>query len=112
MDFFPNLQIIVTTHSPFIVSSVPEAKILVCKSTATHSNVIDETDIYSNKPIEEILRTPLFDTDSFNIEISDLLAKRKIAIENENNVLVKEIEEMLIKKIQNIFVTSKSTIFK
>jgi len=59
-EIFPNLQLIVTTHSPFIVSSVENAKIFVCNSKGDHAEITDETDIYSNKPVEEILLSPLF----------------------------------------------------
>jgi predicted ATP-binding protein involved in virulence len=51
-EIFPNLQLIVTTHSPFIVSSVENAKIFVCHSKGDHAEITDETDIYSNKPVE------------------------------------------------------------
>jgi predicted ATP-binding protein involved in virulence len=55
LEIFPNLQIIVTTHSPFIVSSVDHVKVYVCNSKTDHVIISDETDIYSNKPVEEIL---------------------------------------------------------
>jgi predicted ATP-binding protein involved in virulence len=53
LNIFPNLQIIITTHSPFIVSSVENSKVFVCKSEKDHSIIVDETDFYSNKPIDE-----------------------------------------------------------
>jgi Predicted ATP-binding protein involved in virulence len=62
LEIFPNLQIIVTTHSPFIVSSVDHVKVYVCNSKTDHVIISDETDIYSNKPVEEILLSPLFGT--------------------------------------------------
>jgi predicted ATP-binding protein involved in virulence len=62
LKLFPKLQIIVTTHSPFIVASVENAKIFVCKSQLTHSVVEEETDLFANQPIEEILMSPLFET--------------------------------------------------
>ena len=70
IEIFPNLQIIVTTHSPFIISSIKNANIYVCKSMKDHSIVENKTDEYSNKPIEEILLSPVFNTNSFNTEIS------------------------------------------
>jgi len=96
---FPNLQIIVTTHSPFIVSSIENAKIYVCQSKGSHAVITDETDVYSNKPIEEILLSPLFGvTYPFNTEISDLLQQRKIAISEKN--ITKRIElENALKRI-------------
>jgi predicted ATP-binding protein involved in virulence len=92
LDIFPNLQIIVTTHSPFIVSSVENAKIFVCKSMKDHSTIEDETDLYSNKPIEEILLSDVFNTSPFGSEITGLLSERKIAIDNEDFVKREQIE--------------------
>lgn len=95
LNIFPNLQIIITTHSPFIVSSVENAKVFVCKSEKDHSVIVDETDVYSNKPIEEILQSEVFSTNPFNAEISELMNKRKIAIEIKDFVTKEEIEEKL-----------------
>lgn len=98
LDIFPNLQVIITTHSPFIVSSVENSKVFVCKSMKDHSVIVDETDIYSNKPIEEILQSEVFNTNPFNSEISDLMDKRKEAIENQD-ILEKESIEQKLKAI-------------
>nr|WP_315156572.1 AAA family ATPase [uncultured Flavobacterium sp.] len=95
LNIFPNLQIIITTHSPFIVSSVENSKVFVCKSEKDHSIIVDETDLYSNKPIEEILQSEVFSTNPFNAEISELMNKRKIAIESKDFVTKEEIEEKL-----------------
>jgi predicted ATP-binding protein involved in virulence len=95
-EIFPNLQIILTTHSPFIVSSVPQAKIFVCVPGADQSKVVDETDEYANKPIDEILLTPLFKTQPFNTEISNLIQQRKKAIQENDDKLKETIEQKLI----------------
>ncbi len=95
LNIFPNLQIIITTHSPFIVSSVENSKVFVCKSEKDHSVIVDETDLYSNKPIEEILQSEVFSTNPFNAEISELMNRRKIAIESKDFVTKEEIEEKL-----------------
>ena len=95
LNIFPNLQIIITTHSPFIVSSVENSKVFVCKSEKDHSIIVDETDLYSNKPIEEILQSEVFNTNPFNAEISDLMNKRKMAIETKDFSKKEEIEEKL-----------------
>lgn len=102
-NYFPNIQIILTTHSPFIVSSVDNINVFVCKMGEDKSVIIDETDFYKNKPIEEIIRTPLFATDSFNEEISELLVQRKTAIKNDNKKLANEIEKHLIEKNPEYF---------
>ncbi|MGI4749694.1 MAG: AAA family ATPase [Janthinobacterium lividum] len=96
LKLFPKLQIIITTHSPFIVSSISNARVYVCSNQIDHSEIVEESDFYANSPIEEILRSPLFDTNSFNIDISQLLQQRKLAIESKDNVLKKEIEEKLL----------------
>jgi|GEM_PF-531211 len=81
LEIFPNLQIIATTHSPFIISSVPNAQLFVCKAEADHCVVSDETAEYSNKPVDEILMSPLFEaTLPFNEEISRLMKKRAQAV--------------------------------
>ncbi|MCE3075887.1 AAA family ATPase [Chryseobacterium gwangjuense] len=99
LEIFPNLQIIATTHSPFIVGSVDGAKVYVCKSKETYSAIEDETNLYSNKPINEILISEAFaETQPFaSKEISDLIEKRTYAIENGNKELENEIEEQLLK---------------
>lgn len=94
---FPKLQIIVSTHSPFIVSSVSNCKVFVCKSKIDYSVVEEETDFYANKPIEEVLLSPLFDTRNFNTEISNLLELRKKAIIDKEKKEVERIEKELLK---------------
>lgn len=93
---FPKLQLIVSTHSPFIVSSVKNCRVYVCKSEIDYSIVKEETDVYSNKPIEEILLSPLFNTRNFNSEISNLLEQRKQAHENNNQEELETIEKKLL----------------
>lgn len=96
LEIFPNLQIIATTHSPFIVSSVENAKVFVCKSMINHSIIVDETAQYSNKPIEEVLLSDVFNTERFNQEITQLLAARDEAIASKNNITKDKIEAQLI----------------
>lgn len=98
LEIFPNLQIIATTHSPFIVGSVDGAKVYVCKSQQNHSKIEDETSFYSNKPINEILISDVFaETQPFaSKEISDLLEKRDEAIKLNDKQLENEIESKLL----------------
>jgi len=95
LEIFPNLQIIATTHSPFIVSSVENAKVFVCKSMIDHSIIVDETAQYSNKPIEEVLLSDVFNTERFNQEITDLLDERAKAKEAKDYDKKTKIEEKL-----------------
>ncbi|GGK69977.1 AAA family ATPase [Rufibacter glacialis] len=97
LTLFPKLQIIVSTHSPFIVSSILNTRVYVCKSQVDYSLVEEETDYYINKPIEEILLSPLFNTNNFSFGISMLIEERKAAIHNNNTEKVKEIENQLLK---------------
>lgn len=98
LEIFPNLQIIATTHSPFIVGSVDGAKVCVCKSKENHSKIEDETDVYSNKPIDEILISEVFaETQPFaSQKISELIEKRIEAIESGNKDLENRIEYELM----------------
>jgi predicted ATP-binding protein involved in virulence len=96
LEIFPNLQVIITTHSPFIVSSVENARIFVCSSEGDGSVIKEETDFYRNKPIEEILMSPLFNTNNFNAEISELMAERKEAIASHNADKADAIEDKLL----------------
>lgn len=97
LDIFPNLQIIATTHSPFIVGSVDGAKVYVCKSQQNHSVISDETSEFSNKPIDEILVSDVFGgTSPFaNEKIVELLEERKKAIKSKNKDLENQIENQL-----------------
>lgn len=97
LEIFPNLQIIATTHSPFIVGSVDGAKIYVCKSRDNHSVIEDETSEYSNKPIDEILISEVFGgTSPFaNEKIVELLEQRKKAIKSRDKNLENKIENEL-----------------
>lgn len=95
LKLFPKLQIIVTTHSPFIVSSIKNSKVYVCKTQIDFSLIEEETDFYSNKPVEEVLMSPLFNTSNFNNEISDLIAQRKDAQNNKDFSEVERIESLL-----------------
>jgi len=96
LDIFPNLQIIATTHSPFIIASVPNARLFVCQAKQDHCIVVDETAEYSNKPVDEILMSPLFEaTQPFSEEISRLITERKQAIETGDNQKRERIETQL-----------------
>ncbi|WP_437997407.1 AAA family ATPase [Sorangium sp. So ce185] len=106
LSIFPNLQIIATTHSPFIVGSVPGARVFVCRYDRERKTCVvdDATDLYANKPVEEILLSPAFDgTQPFGEEISRLLEERKAAFEAGDSVRRKEIEKQLKDKNPEYF---------
>ena len=101
LDIFPNVQIVATTHSPFVVSSIPGARVYVCryereKKTCT---ITDETADYANKSIEEILASDVFDgTGPFNEEITKLLEERDHAIDASDEPTRKRVERALLAK--------------
>jgi predicted ATP-binding protein involved in virulence len=103
LTLFPHLQLIVTTHSPFIVSSIENSKVYVCNNAIDYCTITEETSIYSNKPVEEILMSPLFNTNNFNSEIEDLISKRKIAAASGDHKQVEEIEKTLLGKNPEYF---------
>ncbi|WP_433929963.1 AAA family ATPase [Sorangium cellulosum] len=106
LSLFPNLQIIATTHSPFLVGSVPGAKVFVCRYDRERRTCVvdDATDLYANKPVEEILLSPAFDgTQPFGEEISRLLEERKAAFEAGDTLRRKEIEKQLKDKNPEYF---------
>ena len=92
---FPNLQIILTTHSPFILSSLPGVKIYTCKSEPGYSVIVDETETYSSMPVDEILLSDAFNVTPFNNHISELIRERKAAVESGNETEAKRIEHQL-----------------
>lgn len=105
-DIFPNLQIILTTHSPFVLASIPDARVFVCKYDRAHRNciVVDESDDYSNKPIEEILLTPAFDaTQPWSSEISELVERHKQALQSQDEAERRRIEAKLKELNPNYF---------
>lgn len=93
---FPKLQIILTTHSPFVVSSMDGAKIYTCISRGDHSTIEDETDKYSHMPVEEILASSVFAVSSFNDEITSLINKRKESIRMGRIEEAQKIEQILV----------------
>jgi predicted ATP-binding protein involved in virulence len=96
LDIFPNLQIIATTHSPFIIASVQNARLYVCKDQKDHCIVVDETAEYANKPVDEILMSPLFEeTLPFSEEISRLITEREQVIKAGDEQERKRIEAEL-----------------
>lgn len=98
-DIFPNLQIIAATHSPFVVASMPDARVYVCHHdpASQRSVVRDETAAYQNKPVDEILSMPAFDgTGPFGEEITDLLVARREAVRAGDAAQRQEIEQKLM----------------
>ena len=101
--YFPKLQLIVTTHSPFVISSVDNPKIYVCESYDDHSQVRDLSYNYANLPVDEVLRSDVFGVDPFSDKISTLMLKRKEAIDACNIERKEAIERELVRLNQSYF---------
>lgn len=100
---FKNLQIIITTHSPFVVSSINDPHVYVCQSHIDYSELVDVSSDYSNLPIDEVLITPVFAVDPFSEDISKLLAERKQLFKNGDLEGVANIEARLVSLNANTF---------
>lgn len=101
---FPNLQIIVATHSPFILASTRGARVFVCRAEGDHCVAEDVSDDYADRPVDEILRSPAFaDTPPFSQEITDLLEQRKAAIALRDEAERKRIEAELLARNREYF---------
>lgn len=97
LDLFPNLQVIATTHSPFIVSSLEGARVWVCKARGDHCVVEDETEAYAHRSVEEVLLSEAFGgTWPFGREIRDLLAQRSRAIQAGDQERRRSVESRLL----------------
>ncbi|MFT3769237.1 MAG: AAA family ATPase [Minicystis sp.] len=106
LSIFPNLQIIATTHSPFVVGSVPGAKVFVCQydPEARRATVEDVTEDYANLPVEDILISPAFDgVEAFGIEITELLKQRRDAVEKGDQTARAAAEAKLYEKNPRYF---------
>lgn len=94
---FPNLQIILTTHSPFVVASMDGARIYTCVPKIGYSELKDETERYGHLPVEEILMSDIFGVHPFNDQITNLMMTRKQLIENGKKEEARKVAEELYK---------------
>lgn len=94
-SLFPNLQIILTTHSPFVVASMDGARIYTCVPHTGYSELRDETERYGHMPVEEILMSDIFGVHPFNDQITDLITTRKQLIENGKKEEARKVAEKL-----------------
>lgn len=92
---FPNLQIILTTHSPFIVSSMSGMKIYTCKPFPGGTDIEDSTKIFSNMPVDEVLTSEAFNVGPFNDKISDIINERTRFAEEGDTEKVDELGKKL-----------------
>ena len=95
-SLFPNLQLILTTHSAFVLSSLPGVRIYTCKPGVGHSQIVDETDVYSSLPVDEVLLSDTFNVTPFNNDITEMMRTRKSALKEGDDEEVKRIESKLV----------------
>lgn len=94
--FFPHIQIILTTHSPFVVASIEGARIFTCVPQTGYSEICDETEKYAHMPIDEVLMSDAFgEVHPFNDQITALIRQRKKLIETGEKAEAKKIAEKL-----------------
>jgi len=97
VDFFPKIQFIVTTHSPFVLSSLSD--VVICD--LEKSFITEDLTGYSY----ESLVDSFFDTDKYSQEVKDKLTKfEELTNKNNNDELIgKELKEYL--KLEIFFET-------
>lgn len=105
-NLFPRLQLIITTHSPFVVASVDGARIYTAKPASGYSTLADETEKYGHMPVDEILASDLFGVLPFNDHISDLLKEREKCISSGDIQRKREIEKTLYSINPPVFLLS------
>ena len=93
--YFPNMQIILTTHSPFVVASMDGARIYTCVPGTGYSEVKDETEKYGHMPVDEVLMSDVFAVHPFNEQITKLLRERKCLIEKGDTAGAEKLAEKL-----------------
>jgi predicted ATP-binding protein involved in virulence len=106
LDIFPNLQIIATTHSPFVTGSVPGARVYVCRyEREKRCSVVENvTQDYADKSVEDILASAAFEgTESFGKEITELLERRNSAIQKRDEAERAKIEDELYQRNPGYF---------
>lgn len=92
---FPNLQIILTTHSPFIVSSMDGMAIYTCKPRPEGTVIEDSTEKFSHMPVDEVLASDAFQVGPFNNEITEIIHERRRLAEAGETAKADELEKQL-----------------
>jgi len=99
-ELFPNVQLLVATHSPFIVASVRDqdaAKYFVCTPGEYRANVEDVTADYSASSIAQVLASPAFaETGPFGDQVTALLERRTNALDSGDHDERERIEKLLM----------------
>lgn len=100
-EFFPNVQFIVTTHSPLVIQAAPEANIVLLRRKGDHV-VIDKADeSIKNWRVDQILTSDLFGLPSARPpkldapleERTRILGKARLTAKDKNRLA--EIEQQI-----------------
>ncbi len=97
-QIFPRVQIIATTHSPFVLASMPGARVYACRQREDRKACVVEhiDEDFSSKPIDEILMSRAFEmTQPYSEVISRLLRERHAAFEANDTEKRRTIEQRL-----------------
>jgi len=96
-EIFPSLQLVIATHSPFVVASAPErTKVHVCEKSNMSCVIRDVSGSYRARPIDDVLTSEVFsETQPFGEEIARLLQGRARAIEDGDTTSQTKIEAEL-----------------
>lgn len=103
---FPNVQFIVTAHSPLIVQSAPEGtNVVVLKRVGDHVEIINDPVSVRGWRVDQILASELFDISSRGPEYDDVLKRRNVLIHKpkltkKEETELKEISEKLGKELR------------
>ncbi|MBX3270658.1 MAG: AAA family ATPase [Sandaracinaceae bacterium] len=97
-EIFPHVQIVATTHSPFVVASAPAgSKVFVCEQDGAERCVVrDVSADYGHLPIGEVLASPAFSgTLPFSEEVTQLVEARRRAIDEGDEARRAQLEAQL-----------------
>ncbi len=97
-ELFPNVQVVATTHSPLVLSSVPNAKVYTCRYVEEERVcAIDASGSYSGKAVQEILASDAFEeTPPWSEEVMALLREHGEAIRLRDDQRRFELEDRLL----------------
>ncbi|EEZ40971.1 AAA family ATPase [Photobacterium damselae] len=97
LDFFPNIQFIITTHSPYLIRSLGENSLVV---KLPSGEVLD--DDFSYYDINEVALKVFGQDQGFSPIVKDKLVELKRALNESNNVVARAIYDQLITKSESL----------
>ena len=97
LEFFPNIQFVITTHSPYLIRSLGENSLVVKLPTG---EVLD--DDFSYYDINEVALKVFGQDQGFSPIIKNKLVELKRALSESNNVNARSIYDQLITKSESL----------